>query len=280
MRIPKENQVPQIPVIASPAPGKVLPLAARKTIVAENLFLYFSLFLISCSITVVSKARFWDLGTEHGLVWTDWLSASSCVAMLIVMDLFGKSGLGWFVVALVVALVCVLFFEARKPAPAPPPASPPIADCGSASELARFIEDSKSPVIPRAFAEGASEAEIHALVTRQKLDPRNRYLILGLTLPLGLVPTIWLKVNHSLEIVIFATFIVAQVCFFRWAMRRQDRRLDLDALKITKDPTAYIQAIERAARTLAWTPTLPFWFRRDSIETRTRLILKHVTTPS
>lgn len=62
------------------------------------------------------------------------------------------------------------------------------------------------------------------------------------------------------------------VWMLRWALRHEDRRLDREAVVLTKKPAAYIQALERVDRTLPRTGNLPGWFGRDSIEARSAAI--------
>ena len=148
-------------------------------------------------------------------------------------------------------------------------------DYRNPSELARWLDNWSALVIPQTFAEGASPAEITALGARQIVKARSPFLLLAIP-PVGitlfLLERAQVQSRPEIAALVVIASLVAIVWIFHWTMRYQDRRLDQAAIALTKNPVSYIQAVDRAAQTLPWTPTYPLWFKRDSIESRSAAI--------
>jgi hypothetical protein len=239
---------------------------------------------------VVKKVRLWDLGVGSELGKYELQSAALGPALLLGTTFF--RGSIWLVAGCLVTYAALAFgygaFARSRKGPvleAHPltgfveltdsKGPPVVVGYRSADELVRWLDKWQAIVIPSGFAEGAPQAEVQAIGVRQTLEARGMFFWIGLAVAcLPVYAGFWAGDHRRPLIAILAFFasLACEVVLFHWALRREDRRLDRAAVALTKDPEAYIQAIERATRTLPFTPTFPFWFRRDSIEARAAAI--------
>ncbi len=159
-------------------------------------FIWFLLwaFLLSYGAKAVAKVRLWDLGTRGKIGRLDRLD-SSCMALGASLCLFNRERLGFFaLIAILTVVLCYVYSRALAKPPLELETQPLtgeaaerlrelgarhpltanraffpeylIVEYGSPDELLGWLDKRAALVIPKGFAEVASQAEIDALGAR------------------------------------------------------------------------------------------------------------------